>query len=242
MSSAGFSSTPSVNIAPKTGRNALGIPPGFSAYRGSSDASLFSSSLPVLPHEKCMFLFWCHLLLTTCYLEWILCLSLPFVLLSVNSIGLEHEHRSIDDACSKLEKLATDVDSKDSTGELDLLGLGVSLPDDVEELLAGIADDFSSFMTNQAEDTEDLFGSGGGLELDFDPLESPTIGVAKTSISDGYSGNGGVPYGMPNGISSGIGAVATEHPYGEHPSRTLFVRNINSTVGDSELRTLFEVT
>jgi len=31
-----------------------------------------------------------------------------------------------------------------------------------------------------------------------------------------------------------------EHPYGEHPSRTLFVRNINSNVEDDELRSWFE--
>lgn len=31
-----------------------------------------------------------------------------------------------------------------------------------------------------------------------------------------------------------------EHPYGEFPSPTLFVRNINSNVEDEELRTLFE--
>lgn len=30
-----------------------------------------------------------------------------------------------------------------------------------------------------------------------------------------------------------------EHPYGEHPSRTLFVRNINSNVEDEELKALF---
>lgn len=33
-----------------------------------------------------------------------------------------------------------------------------------------------------------------------------------------------------------------EHPYGEHPSRTLFVRNIHSSVDDEELRILFSVT
>ncbi len=32
-----------------------------------------------------------------------------------------------------------------------------------------------------------------------------------------------------------------EHPYGEHPSRTLFVRNIHSSVDDDELRSLFSV-
>ena len=33
-----------------------------------------------------------------------------------------------------------------------------------------------------------------------------------------------------------------EHPYGEYPSRTLFVRNIHSSVDDEELRQLFGVT
>lgn len=45
----------------------------------------------------------------------------------------------------------------------------------------------------------------------------------------------------PYTFSNGVGTVAGEHPYGEHPSRTLFVRNINSNVEDSELRALFEV-
>lgn len=34
---------------------------------------------------------------------------------------------------------------------------------------------------------------------------------------------------------------AMEHPMGEHPSRTLFVRNISSNVDDEQLRDLFEV-
>lgn len=41
----------------KVGSKAWGIPPGYDTYHGSSDASLFSSSLPVLPHEKCMYMF-----------------------------------------------------------------------------------------------------------------------------------------------------------------------------------------
>jgi RNA recognition motif-containing protein len=49
---------------------------------------------------------------------------------------------------------------------------------------------------------------------------------------------GGIAFGSS---SNGPGSVVGEHPYGEHPSRTLFVRNINSNVEDSELRTLFEV-
>lgn len=33
--------------------------------------------------------------------------------------------------------------------------------------------------------------------------------------------------------------IGSEHPYGEHPSRTLFVRNINSNVDDEELASVF---
>lgn len=45
---------PSINIPGKSGRGALEVLSGSDSYHASSDASLFSSSLPVLPHEKCM--------------------------------------------------------------------------------------------------------------------------------------------------------------------------------------------
>ncbi|KAF7833513.1 protein MEI2-like 2 [Senna tora] len=112
------------------------------------------------------------------------------------------------------------------------------LPDD-EELLAGIMDDFDlSRLPSQLEDLDenDLFGSGGGFEMDFEPQEGLNIGMSRMSISDGISSNGIGHYALHNGV----GPVAGEHPYGEHPSRTLFVRNINSNVEDSELRSLFE--
>jgi len=113
-------------------------------------------------------------------------------------------------------------------------------PDDEDELLAGIMDDFDlSRLPNQLEDLDenDLFVNGGGFEMDFEPQDSLSFGISKMSISDGIASNGIGPYAIPNGV----GTVAGEHPYGEHPSRTLFVRNINSNVEDSELRTLFEV-
>ena len=142
--------------------------------------------------------------------------------------------QSVDDASSELDKL------KDAMNGLDLQEIGSLLPDDEEELLAGIMDDFDlSGLPSQVEELEDydIFGSGGGMELDSDPTESLTIAMAKTSISDGYAGNGVGYYGLTNGV----GTIAGEHPYGEHPSRTLFVRNINSNVEDSELHALFEV-
>ncbi|KAJ9685930.1 hypothetical protein PVL29_015017 [Vitis rotundifolia] len=192
----------SLNVPKKIGSGAWGIPHGTDAYHASNDVSLFSSSLPVLPHEKLHF------------------------------NDSEHCGHSVDDGSPSLNKLQQDEESKDPLEDVDLNAIGSLLPDDEDELLAGIMDDFDlSGLPTQVEDLEDdLFGSGGGMELDFD------IGISKLSLSDGVAGNGIGHYGLPNGVAT----VAGEHPYGEHPSRTLFVRNINSNVEDSELRTLFE--
>lgn len=116
--------------------------------------------------------------------------------------------------------------------------LGNILPGDEDELLAGIMDDFDlSGLPSQLEDLEDdFFSSGGGLEMEQDPQENLLNGFARLSIPDGVPGTG-----IGHSFSNGSVTVAGEHPYGEHPSRTLFVRNINSNVEDSELRFLFEV-
>lgn len=143
---------------------------------------------------------------------------------------------SIDDASSKLNKLYTDLEGEsieDTIGNL--------LPGDENELLAGIMDDFDLHgLPSHFEEMEefDIFLSGGDLELDFDAQESLTMGMGKLSVTDGYAGGNGTGQFS---LSNGVVPVAGEHPYGEHPSRTLFVRNINSNVEDSELRTLFEV-
>ncbi|CAN6912858.1 hypothetical protein Bca4012_087285 [Brassica carinata] len=102
-----------------------------------------------------------------------------------------------------------------------------SHPMDEEQLLAGLMDEINlTSLPNTLDDSEeyDLFGSGGGLELESD---LPRMSFADSKTANGY-------------FQNGMGSVAGEHPYGEHPSRTLFVRNINSTVDDSELRAIFE--
>ncbi|XWS12424.1 hypothetical protein CRYUN_Cryun37aG0088100 [Craigia yunnanensis] len=188
---------------------AWGILSGSDIYHASSDATLFSSSLPVLPHEK------------------------------LNLNDMDHSYQSIDDITSGLNNLHQDVGGNDPLGDIETHALGSLLPDDENELLAGIMDDFDlSGLPSSLEDLEeyDLFGSGGGMELETDPQESLTIGMSTVSLSDAVVGNGIPHYGLPNGV----GTIAGEHPYGEHPSRTLFVRNINSNVEDSELRALFE--
>lgn len=116
--------------------------------------------------------------------------------------------------------------------------IGSMLPDDEEELLAGLMDDLDltalPATLDDLEGYDDLFGSGGGLELETDPHDSLNKGFSRIGFADSNIDNGNI-------FQNGAGSIAGEHPYGEHPSRTLFVRNINSNVEDSELITLFEV-
>jgi len=64
--------------------------------------------------------------------------------------------------------------------------------------------------------------------------KSPHPNFHNGTNSDSPSSNeGSPPIGSPS-------QSYVEHPHGEHPSRTLFVRNINSNVEDHELRKLFE--
>ncbi|KAJ8567943.1 hypothetical protein K7X08_020665 [Anisodus acutangulus] len=182
-----------------TEMNAWKIPLfGTAAHHASTDASLFSSSLPVLPHAK------------------------------LNFAESENYSQSIDNSSPSI---------KDPLEE-ELSPGGCLLPGNEDELLAGIMDDFDlSGLPTQLEDLEDdFFGSGGGLELESDSLDNSLNGFAKLSMSDGILGSSVGHHIFPNGT----GTIAGEHPYGEHPSRTLFVRNINSNVEDSELRSLFE--
>ncbi|KAJ6412413.1 hypothetical protein OIU84_005461 [Salix udensis] len=175
------SKIPAGNSSKKMVTGAWGIPLRIDAFQSSSDASLFSSSLPVLSHEK------------------------------LNFNYSENYGQSIDDSPPNLNNLDLETEVPDLFEDIEPSAIGNLLPDD-DELLAGIMDDFDlSGLPSQLEDLEeiDLFGPGGGMELEFESQESLRI-------------------------------VAGEHPYGEHPSRTLFVRNINSNVEDSELKALFE--
>lgn len=116
----------------------------------------------------------------------------------------------------------------ESLEELEAQTIGNLLPDD-DDLLSGVTDGFGSVRrSNNVEDVEDLdlFSSVGGLELGEDSFLQ-----RNPELSDLNTNN-------QLGISLGSNG---EHPFGEHPSRTLFVRNINSNVEDSELKTLFEV-
>ncbi|CAN1123116.1 Protein MEI2-like 2 [Linum perenne] len=198
------------NSSPKGVLGAWGIPLTSVAYQSSSAASMFSSSLP--GQEK-----------------------------HSNAEDFddpEHCGQSLDDSSATFSKIDAESDARDSFEDVEP-SLGKCLPDDEDELLAGIMDDFDlSGLPSQLEDLEeyDLFGSGGGMELDYEAQENLHSSLSKLNISDGVGATSIGQFAFPNGA----GTVAGEHPYGEHPSRTLFVRNINSNVEDSELRSLFE--
>ncbi|CAI0560817.1 unnamed protein product [Linum tenue] len=198
-----------VNISKPVGNGAYGIFSGSDTRNTASDAALFSSSLPVLPHEK------------------------------LNLEETDHGDQSVDDVSAGSETLNQNGENADILQNDEAHVAGTLLPDDEDELLAGIMDDLDlSRLPLSLEDLDDydLFGSGGGMELEMDLQENMSFGLSKFNLSDGIAGNGIPQYGLP----SSVGTVAGEHPYGEHPSRTLFVRNINSNVEDSELRALFE--
>ncbi|KAK4364025.1 hypothetical protein RND71_015383 [Anisodus tanguticus] len=180
-------------------KNAWVIPLGSAAYHASTDTSLFSSSLPVLPHPK------------------------------LNFNESEHYRQPIDDSSPSLSKLQLEDKIKDTLEDIESSPAGFLLPGDEDALLAGLMDDFDlSGLPTQVEDLEDDFFGSGGLEMEPEDQNNLLNGLANLSMSGHYS--------IPNATATVVG----EHPYGEHPSRTLFVRNINSNVEDSELKSLFE--
>lgn len=148
--------------------------------------------------------------------------------------------QSVDDISSHFKNHNPDMEGEDMLEDIETHAIGSLLPDDEEELLAGIMDDLDlNGLPSSLEDLEeyDLFSSGGGMELETDAQQNVSIGLSRAGLTDCVVGSAMPPYTFSNGS----GTVAGEHPYGEHPSRTLFVRNINSNVEDSELRALFEV-
>ncbi|XVF49512.1 hypothetical protein PTKIN_Ptkin04bG0018700 [Pterospermum kingtungense] len=116
-----------------------------------------------------------------------------------------------------------------SMEEIEAHTIGSLLPDE-DDLFSGVIDDLGlNTHASKGDELEDfdLFCSGGGMELEGD--DHVSMGSRNSDL-----------VGVLNGRGGSNGLILGEHPYGEHPSRTLFVRNINSNVEDSELKALFE--
>ncbi|ESW11316.1 hypothetical protein PHAVU_008G019500 [Phaseolus vulgaris] len=115
----------------------------------------------------------------------------------------------------------------DSLEELEAQIIGNLLPSD-DDLLSGMTtelelDHIIQDSSGDDMDELDIFSSVGGMDLGDD--NSPSSGQKNSEILDGACNSQ-----LRNG----------EQPYHKHPSRALVVRNTNSDVEDSELRSLFE--
>ncbi|KAJ7957173.1 Protein MEI2-like 1 [Quillaja saponaria] len=116
-------------------------------------------------------------------------------------------------------------DPYESLKDIEAETIGNLLPDE-DDLFSGVIDELGyNTRASTGNDFEDfdMFSSGGGMELE----------------GDDHLSSGKRVYDL-GGVSSCQQGSSGKHPFGEHPSRTLFVRNINSNVEDSELQALFE--
>ncbi|XP_019414899.1 PREDICTED: protein MEI2-like 4 [Lupinus angustifolius] len=110
-----------------------------------------------------------------------------------------------------------------SLEEIEADTIGNLLPDE-DDLFSGVDGELGgSAHARTSDDFEDfdLFSSGGGMELEGD---AHLVSEKRTSCMSADLGH----------YNKG------KHPFGEQSYRTLFVRNINSNVEDSELKALFE--
>lgn len=115
------------------------------------------------------------------------------------------------------------------TKESEAQSIGNLLPDE-DDLFSGIIDKLRcGTRLDGSEDEEDLFQSGGGMELE--PDNSLNYRRQNCDYTNGV---------LNGGIHSN-GSIARTHSYNEQFSRTLIVRNINGSIEDSDLRSLFEV-
>lgn len=147
--------------------------------------------------------------------------------LSSNIVSYGH---SVDTVSSHYEE----KEPFESLEEIEAQTIGNLLPDD-DDLFSGVTDGLeytvhpSGGPGGDGMDDLDFFSSVGGMDLEDD---GSSAAHRKSEISVGFSNH---ELGVCNG------AVAGEHLNGEHPSRTLLLRNINNNTEDSELKALFEV-
>ncbi|KAL0720298.1 hypothetical protein Bca4012_034897 [Brassica carinata] len=153
--------------------------------------------------------------------------SLPTLLHEKLNMTDSDSWLSLDENSPNLNKLAVGNSEKDSLEDVEPDSLETLLPEDENELLPGLIDELNfNGLPDELED--DVFCTGGGMELDVESQDKHAVDPGAANVFG--------PRKRPNTS----GRVSVEHPNGEHPSRTLFVRNINSSVEDSELSALFE--
>lgn len=107
-----------------------------------------------------------------------------------------------------------------SMKEMEAQTIGDLLPDD-DDLMSGIIDGFEyTGLSNQDDADEDIFYTGGGLELEHD--DSNNVDKFRD-------------------VSFKI-QLSEKHSIDKHHSRALIVKNINPGIEGSDLRALFQVS
>ncbi|KAH3745212.1 Meiosis protein mei2 [Pelomyxa schiedti] len=95
---------------------------------------------------------------------------------------------------------------------------------------ANFSDDYASEYYGE-EDISGLTSDQGDDNIPYDPMRNSPINSPVFNTME--------PHYSTSAPSSTEYTAFGEHPFGEHPSHTLFVRNINSNVDDEELQELF---
>ncbi|MCH92034.1 protein MEI2-like 4-like, partial [Trifolium medium] len=119
----------------------------------------------------------------------------------------------------------------DSLEELEAQIIGNLLPDE-DDLLSGVTDWNDHIVrdsTGDDIDELDFFSSVGGLELE--DVDNSSLGEKNSKI---------IGRAQHNQLGLCNTSIAGETPFGEHSSRTLLVKNIDSDVKDSVVKALFE--
>ncbi|KAF2583318.1 hypothetical protein F2Q68_00001817 [Brassica cretica] len=193
---------------------------GGSEYRSATDLSIFSSSLPTLFHEK-LESYWSQ--------EFTVYFLFSLAVGDAKKMELEPKESLSADMPSFLRRSSEAFNGGSGyRSATDLSMFSSSLPTLFHEkqgffgrCRTSIDELNFSGLPDELEDL-DVFCTGGGMELDAESQRD-----AASSF-------------VTRKRSNTSGRVSVEHPNGEHPSRTLFVRNINSSIDDSELTALFE--
>lgn len=116
-----------------------------------------------------------------------------------------------------------------SLQEIEAQTIGDLLPDDDDLLSGAIHNVGCAAQSSRADVEDDLFYSVGGMELEPDD----NFSCKKASEYD----YGGAFNGQVKGLDN---LFTSEIPCGQQPTRTLFVKNIDSNIEDFELRVFFE--
>lgn len=135
-----------------------------------------------------------------------------------------HFGKSVDANDSKF----VEDEPMESLKEIEAQTIGDLLPND-DDLLSGVIDDMECVAQANSGDEDDLFCSGGGIELESE--ESFNCNRASDFVRGVASS---CQLGGLNGTYTG------DFIYGKQTSRTLLVRNIKSNVQDAELKIFFE--